>query len=657
MEDTKRKPVIIPDWGPRQSRLAFALIAITGLAYLPTLWAGFIWDDDDYVVENASLRDTVGLVRIWTDPQATPQYYPLVHTTFWIEHRLWGLNPIGYHVSNVLLHALSVVCLWRLLQRWQVPGAWLCAAVFAVHPVHVESVAWITERKNVLSGFWYLVAASLYWQFAEFEPSDSARDWDAATWRNYLGSFAAFVLALLSKTVACSLPAALLLILWWRRGTLRAADTLRLVPFFGVGLLFAWMTSHLERTHVGTEHLQIGLQWADRLVLAGRAVWFYLGKLLWPESLTFIYPKWSIHAGEPWQWLGIAGALLLLVTLGALRHRIGRGPLVAALYFGGTLLPALGFFNVFPMRYSFVADHFQYLASLGPIVLLVGSTCGLAAGATRVGTDIDSVRRMWATLAALVLLGLGGQTWRQSGVYRDLETLWRDTLAKNPTAAIAHNNLAAILEERGDADGALAHLQESVRLDPQPESLANLGLLLAKVGRADEAIAQYRESLRREPRSAAIRAAFAQLLSQLGRHEEAAMEFQQAVKLRPRDVDLRLLWAESLHLAQRTDDALRVLDVVVEMAPRHPRLWFDAGVIWLERDPSQAVAAFERAAELSSTTPGVFYRLGLAREQTGDLAGAVTAFRQALRLRPRWPEATEALDRVSSSSSFHATPD
>lgn len=675
-QENDSRPATGTDWGARQSRLALALVAITCLAYLPTLWAGFIWDDDDYVVENASLRDTVGLVRIWTDPQATPQYYPLVHTTFWIEQHLWGLNPTGYHVTNVLLHALSAVCLWRLLQRWQVPGAWLCAAVFALHPVHVESVAWVTERKNVLSTFWYLIAASLYWRFAESQPGESARKWTAVTWWRYLGAFAAFVLALLSKTVACSLPAALLLIVWWRRGTLRAADWLRLVPFFGVGLGFAWLTSLLERTHVGTAHIQLGLQWSDRLVLAGRAVWFYLGKLLWPESLTFIYPKWPIRADQIWQWSGLVGALVLLVTLGRLRHRIGRGPLVAALFFGGTLLPALGFFDVFPMRYSFVADHFQYLASLGPIVLLVSgawyianslmgsqfdvcawqiSRNALASGSTGASAlrliELPRAKRLSSGAATLVLLALGVLTWRQACVYRDLETLWRDTLAKNPSAAIAHNNLAAILDKRGDVAGALAHLEESVRLDPQPESQANLGLLLATLGRVEESIAQYHEALRREPRSAAIRVSLAQLLMQLERHDEALLEFQRAVELRPRDVDLRLQFAESLHSAQRTDDALRVLDVVVELAPNHPRLWFDAGVIWLERDPPKAVAAFERAANLSPTAPGVFFRLGLARERTGDLTGAASAFRKALRLRPRWPEANEALNRVAAQLS------
>ncbi len=632
-----------PAWEPRQCRLAFALIAVTLLAYLPTMWAGFIWDDDDYVVDNAALQDTVGLVRIWTDPKATPQYYPLVHTTFWIEQHVWGLNPRGYHATNVLLHVLSAICLWRLLQRWQIPGAWLCAAVFALHPVHVESVAWITERKNVLSGFWYLVAAGWYWSFTETVTGDSARNWGAATLGRYLAALAAFVLALLSKTVACSLPAAMLLILWWRRGTLRAVDWLRLAPFFFIGALSARLTSHLEQSHVGTERIQIGLQAIDRFVLAGRAVWFYLGKLLCPTSLTFIYPKWSIRADDVWQWTGLVGACLLLATLARLRHRIGRGPLAAALFFGGTLLPALGFFDVFPMRYSFVADHFQYLASLGPIVLLVSSAWRFATNSNRVTSN---VRR---TVAAVILLVLSVLTWRQTHVYRDLETLWRDTLAKNPSAAIAHNNLARILDDRGDVTGALNHLRESVRIDPLPESRANFALLLAKDGRFEEAITEYRESLRIEPRSLA-HAALARLFVQLGRNDESQSEFRLAVELTPRDPDLRLQFAESLMVSEKFDEALRQLDVVSVLAPRHPRLWFDAGLIWLERrDPRQAVTAFERAAELAPEVPGTFYRLGLARERTGDLAGAAAAFRQALRLRPNWPEVQEALNRVTKS--------
>ncbi len=641
------EPTVAAAWSRQQSRLALALFAITCLVYLPVLSADFIWDDDDYVVENVALRDITGLFRIWTDPRATPQYYPLVHTTFWIEQHLWGVHPTGYHIANVWLHALSAVCLWRLLQRWQVPGSWLCAAVFALHPVHVESVAWVTERKNVLSGFWYLVSATWYWSFVESHPGESARDWDAASWRHYLGAFATFVLALLSKTVACSLPAALLLILWWRRGTLRACDWLRLAPFFVVGLMFAWLTAHLERAHVGTEHLQIDLQAADRFVLAGRAVWFYFGKLLWPMSLTFIYPKWEIHAGEFWQWSGVAGALLLLATLGLLRRRLGRGPLVAALFFGGTLLPALGFVDVFPMRYSFVADHFQYLASLGPIVLLVSSVWRFGVSAPN-SHEFGALRSIVRRGSVLLLFVLAGLTYWQSCIYHDLETLWRDTLAKNPSAAIAHNNLAAILDERGDVVAALMHLEESVRIDPTPESHANFGLLLAKQERYEEAIAQYHESLHVEPRSMA-RASLARLLAQLGRHDEAQKEFPLAIELTPRDPDLRLQFAESFLASERFDEALRELDAVTALAPTHPRLWYVAGLIWLERDPPQAVQAFERAAELAPNVPGTFYRLGLARERTGDRHGAASAFRQALRLRPQWPDARNALRRVTNS--------
>ncbi|MBC7815347.1 MAG: tetratricopeptide repeat protein [Planctomycetaceae bacterium] len=634
-------------WDQRQSRLALALVAMICLAYLPTWWAGFIWDDDAYVVANPMLLDVEGLAGIWTDPRSTPQYYPLVHTTFWIEQHLWGLRPAGYHVTNVLLHALSAVCLWRLLQRWQVPGAWLCAAVFALHPVQVESVAWVTERKNVLSGLWYLISASMYWNFTESVGSQPTRNWDGATWRRYLGAFLAFVLALLSKTVTCSLPAALLLVLWWRRGRLQIIDWLRLAPFFVVGLLFAWLTTHLERTHVGAGQLQIGLSLADRFALAGRAAWFYFGKLLWPESLTFIYPKWQIRADELSQWSGVAGSLLLLATLGLLRHRIGRGPLVAALFFGGTLLPALGFFDVFPMRYSFVADHFQYLASLGPIVLLVSAACRvheMRCDAQRRASPRGTSWRIHGLTTAM-LLALGVLTWRQTLVYHDIETLWRDTLAKNPTAAIAHNNLATILHARGRYDEALAHLQVSVRLEPLPESHGNLGLLLAKLERFDEALTHYRESLRKGP-SSRVQANLARLLARLGRHDEALPEFQRAIELTPDDPELRLQFVESLVDLRRVDDALAELDVIAELAPENPLLWFTAGLIWFDRDPVRAVEAFERSAALSPENPGTFYRLGLARERTGDRSGARTAYRQALRLQPNWPEPQQALRRL-----------
>ena len=246
-----------------------AILALAALAYIPAVGGGFIWDDDYYVTENPTLRTADGLRAIWTDPGATPQYYPLTHTSFWIEYRLWGLEPAGYHVVNVLLHALAAVVLWRLLHALGVPGAWLAAAVFAVHPVHVESVAWITERKNVLSGMLYLASATCWVRYLGLD-SEQERD-PAAGWA--AAGAVLFVGALLAKTVTASLPMSLLLVAFWKGKRLRAGALVLLGAMLAAGVLMGSLTSWLERNQIGAVDGPWDLGWWERVGVAGRAWW------------------------------------------------------------------------------------------------------------------------------------------------------------------------------------------------------------------------------------------------------------------------------------------------------------------------------------------------------------------------------------------------
>ena len=348
------------------------LVLLSAIVYWPTLGNRFVWDDDDYVQENGTLSSTAGLNAIWSDPAATPQYYPLVHTSYWIEHAFWGLNPRGYHIDNLLLHAAAALLVWRLLVCLAVPGAWLAAAIFAIHPVEVESVAWITERKNVLSCVFALSSMLAYLRFAPptllapTAPRNTARRVDGAF---YVLAFVLYVAALLSKTVTATVPAVLLVIYWWKQGTFSWREAARLLPFFAVGLAFSAVTISLEKTQVGAVGESWNLSPVERVLIAGRAVWFYAGKLAWPHPLIFFYPRWIIDATVAWQYLFPAAAVGAIIALWLARRRIGRGPLAALLIFMGVLTPALGFFNVYPFQYSFVADHFQYHASIALIAL------------------------------------------------------------------------------------------------------------------------------------------------------------------------------------------------------------------------------------------------------------------------------------------------
>jgi hypothetical protein len=522
------------------------LVAATVAAYGPALGAGWIWDDDAYLTGNALVRQPGDLGAIWLEPRASPQYYPMVFTSFWLEHRLWGLEPFGYHLVNVLLHAGGALLLWRVGVRLALPGAWLAAAVFALHPVHVESVAWVTERKNVLSTFLALGALLAWMRFRPVVAPDgetAAAAPPGRRWAFYALALVLFVAALLAKTVTASLPAVVCLLLWWKR-RLRWADVLLLLPFLAAGLALGLATAWLEEHHVGSGLVDLGLTGPGRVVLAGRAAWFYLGKLAWPVGLVFIYPRWEIDPGQATAWLAPVAALAGLVALWAVRRRLGRGPLVAALVFGAVLAPALGFVDVLPMRYSWVADHFQYLASLAPICLAAAAAAGgRDALLRRAGDDARRrrvVRVAGVAAAVALLVTLGALTWRRAGVYHDAETLWRDTVARNPAASMARINLGNILAERGELDEAVAHYRAVIAADPPERSSwvlvrahFNLGNQLFRQGRMSEALEAYGRATEVEPRYWRAHLGRGLALVELGDLDRAVVAFRRVLELDP----------------------------------------------------------------------------------------------------------------------------
>jgi len=410
------------------------LLFMCCVVFFPFLENFFIWDDDNYLTKNLLLNDIDGLKRIWLDLLATPQYYPLVFTSFWIEHKFWALDPLGYHVDNVILHCINTVLLWRILSFLRVKGSWLAAAIFAIHPVQVESVAWITERKNLLSGFFSFL--SLYF-FLKFYNPDKPLNFNEdqngeRPWSIYGVSLFFFICALWSKTVASTLPAVILLIHWWKQNCIRKKIFLMMIPYFTLGFVFSIITIQLEKFRVGAIGPEWDFSFLDRLLIAGRVLWFYIGKLVWPNPIIFIYPRWSIDDSIWWQYIYPVTFLFLIFLLWRWRKNIGRGPLTAILFFAGSLFPALGFFNVYPMRYSFVADHFQYLSCIGIIVIF-------SSGVDKITGDKKSLASF--ILLAALLTTLGKLTWNQGPVYKNELSLWKDTIKKNPKAWMAHNNL------------------------------------------------------------------------------------------------------------------------------------------------------------------------------------------------------------------------
>ena len=537
---------------------SIALMALVFTAFWPAMGGGFLWDDDAYVQHNPTLRSLGGLARIWLEPGATPQYYPLVFTTFWFEWRLWGADPMGYHLVNCWLHAVNAILLWHLLVKLDVPSAWFAAAVFALHPVHVESVAWISERKNVLSGAVYLAATLAYLRVAGLgRPARQASVGDAITW-HYVAAILFFLASLFSKSVTCTWPAAMMVVLWWKQGRVARAHIVRLAPLLVVGAALGLWTAWVERRYVGAEGATWSLTLGEHVVLAGRILCFYVSKLLWPEPLMFIYPRWVIDAGDWSQWVypllcvGVIGSLI------ACRRHVGRGPLAGVLLFAGTLFPALGLFNVYFMRFSFVADHFQYLASIGVIALLTGWLCK------------ERGLRVLPVLQAIMLVVLGVNTWSQATSYICAKVVWSDTLSKNPNAWLAHNNLAVLLEREGSTEEAEKHFRAALALHQDLSKVhGNLGSLLADRGDMSEAMLHLREAIRLAPESFDARFNLATGLLKQGTWTEAKVEYEHAIRLRSSDADAHFGLGTALKEIGDREGAAREYRETLRIAPDH----------------------------------------------------------------------------------------
>ena len=635
-------PPLGADQGPRGWIFA-ALLAAVLAAYWPSLGGEFLWDDDGHVTA-PELQSWSGLARIWFEPGATQQYYPLLHSAFWLEHHLWGEAAPGYRLVNVLWHVTSAWLLIVLLRRLAVPGALFAGFLFALHPVAVESVAWITEQKNTLSTVFYLLAALAWLRFE-----------DDRTPRRYARASIWFLAALLTKSVTATLPAALLVLAWWRRGRLSWRDDVRpLLPWLAAGVGAGLVTVWFEQTGIGAQGVEFALGPIERGLLAGRLVWFYAGTLVWPANLAFFYPRWTIEAGAAWSYLFPAAALLLVGSL-AWWSRRRRGPLAAALLFGGTLFPALGFVNVYPFVFSYAADHFQYLAGLGAFA-------AVAAGGTILARTVAS-QLTWLRppAAAMVVLGaLGLLTWRQAGHYVDNVTLYRATLERNPGSWVAHHNLATELAARGEHDAALTHARRAQEAKPDsPEVLNTLANALVHAGQAEAALPLVIRALQLLPKYALAENTHGLALIALGRRDEAVPRFERAITLRPNlaeaHFNLGLARAEQGRFAEATTAFARS----VQLRPDHAgaELNWALALAVLGRWP-EARPHFERAVAIEPDSGALHQAYGRALLTASLPDDAIARFREALRLEPALPglhhDLATALQQVGRSDEARA---
>jgi protein O-mannosyl-transferase len=519
------------------------LVALVFLAHGQALRGAFIWDDLSLITQSPLIHASDGLWRFWFTTQA-PDYFPLTSTTWWLEWRVWGNNPAGYHFVNLCLHATSAILIWRILKQFALPGAWFAAAIWAVHPVQVESVAWIAERKNTLSVA--LAAASMLLVLRYLKSNRPG---------TYFASLILFTAALLAKTAVAPLPVVMFVCALRSNRPIRRA-VIEATPFFAITAALCAVTIYFQsQRSIATDIIRTDGM-ASRIAIAGRSVWFYLGKLVWPSPLDFVYPRWptgdvSVPTFIP---------LLLLIAAFALlwigRRKWGWVPVMSMGYFVLMLLPVLGLINIYFMRYSLVADHWQYAASIGPIVLFTWALSHL---------KLD-LRLMIG--AAVLLLVLAVVSERQADLYRTPQTLWQDTIAKNPDSwmprmnlghtfagqgqfaeaeqnyrlacelapaeAEPHYSIATVEAQQDHYANAVDEYEKAIQLNPHIAVMyLDMGHSLEQLRRLDEAIDAYRTAVRIQPQWARAHMVLGAALFAAGNREQAAQQYQQAIRLDP----------------------------------------------------------------------------------------------------------------------------
>ena len=650
--------------GPAPAALALGLL--TALSYLPATRAGFVWDDV-IITTLPAIQEWGGLWRLWFDPGGAylhddvgeGHYWPLTYSTFWLEHKLWGFAAPGYHVVNLLLHIANALLLWRLLQRLEIPAPWLVAALFAVHPLAAEPVTWVIGRKDLLSTLCYLGAITAWLNFA-----------GASRRRHYLLSLALYVAGLLCKSSVVTLPGALLLLHWWKEGRIELRVLLRLVPFFVAGS--AIVLADLS-FYQGREPLSLGYTVSERVLIAGQALWFYIGKLLWPTNLAVVYPHWEVNVSDPLAWVYVLAACAVPVVFWRVRHRFGRGPLACVVFFAMTLAPVLGFINYGYMQFSFVADRYQYLAGIGMITLFAGAGVycfnKLPARAQKF--------RVWVVLA--LLPALATLTWQHSGIYRDELTFFNHIIALNPDARRVYHNLAATLNDLGRTEEALAAARIAVEKSPDSaETRTTLGLALLKLEHYDEAEESLQYALEINPRHAAAWQNLADLRRRQGQYEAALELFHKALEINPdaalihagigycqfrldryqetvssirralflqpdlahthRDLYLFMGWA--LHELGRVEESDKYLAHILGKEARETDDYLQlADGFRVKKDYEKAVELYRRALEMEPGLAAAYAGMGDGLYRLKRYEDAIKSMQQALALKPDLPSA------------------
>ena len=621
-------------WHRRFLLLQASVIVLTGCwVFSPAIHGGWLWDDQAEILQNPDLRDSSGICKIWVDP-AGYDYLPLKTTVQWAQWQLWrDRSTTGYHLTSVGLHLLGALLVWRLLRKLGLRLAWLGGLLFAVHPVVVESVAWIAELKNTLSLPPLLLAMCAWLDY------DERRQWP-----DYLRALLLFLAAMLCKSSVVMLPGILLLHAWWKRGRIAWRDVKASAAFFVVSLVLGLVTVWFQQQRsIGTGDLPVG-GILSRLAGAGLAVSFYFSKCVLPVELLPVYPRWVVDPPSPLQFLPWLVLGAVLGWLWSRRAARGRHALLGAGFFLVNLVPVLGLVKMSYQYISWVADHFVYLPLIGVIGLAV-------AGAGEMVDRQERSRRayIFGTIAVVCVL-LAVQSHRYAGVFRNEEALWTYTVQHNPQALVAQTNLAKVLVDAGRVPEGIAHYEAALRIDPRnPTAHANLGNVLIQSGRLAEGIAHEEAVVRLKPDYASAYSNLGNAYLQSGRLAEAIAHYEQALRLDPGNPVTHTNLGIALLQSGRVPEAIAQHEQALRLQPGFADAHLNLGNALAQAGrKTEAIPHYQEAVRIRPDDAGAHYNLAYTLALTGRVAEARGHYEEALRIKPDFAEAHNNLGSLLS---------
>ena len=646
---------------------ALGMLVLCLVVYYPLQAAGFIWDDGYWILNNPTMHHWRDLAVIWFNPMTFLQYYPLSVTAYFLQYQIWGANAFGYHVVSLLLQVLCALILWRILLRLRMRAAWLAAAIFAINPVVVVSVAWVVEQKNLISGIAVLAAAWAWIRFAGLDRPDDVLESAQPVyhWKFYALTVIFYFLAVCAKTFVCALPAAILVLTWWKLGRVTLKHFLASVPLFIMTAGAGWMAAWRERYGAGANGKAYHFSVFQHLVIAGKDIWFYVGKLFWPHPLLMVYPRWHVHGFTTVDILYPLTAALVAAVCFALQKRWGRGLFAAVAIYAIMISPSLGFVTFAGMSITFVADHYFYLGCISLIVLAtqagvralerlqsVGTTGdpGITQSAASQAAVIGYKNTLAVGVSAVVLLVLGAVSYSQCMNYIPPVEIWVHELKYDKQCFKAYETLALHDKAHGHFKQEVANCQTALKLTGGKDPLANylLGsLYLEKMHDVKSAMPYLRASLMVDSYQAKAIVKLAYCYEQQGNWTMAGKDLQRGIALMPGSSRLYLAYGVTQSHLGNTSLADKAYRDAIAWNPHNVDARYNLAVL-LDKSGHwrQAITLYRQALELNPQLAQAHYFYGVDLLNHGHPNQAAKQFRTVIALSPNHKSAYKLLARA-----------